>query len=646
MMRMSSLKRGPKRLLQALFDSLWLIACFPAAMFLRLERTDMLADPGIWLGIAITVPFTIAMFVFTGIYRPVLRYISAETFARIFTALFLASIVLFAVSRVVPLPIPRSVPAIWLLLGLGGIAASRFAYRSILVRLGRNQRTPVLIWGSGDLARELVYSLSQGTEYRPVGMIGETGSFFREEVMGVRMYQQSSIPALVENLNVKHVFVALESGGAEARQEIVDQFSKFDVDVFTIPSAADIVSGRASISQVRAIKIEDLLGREPVAPDPDLMAKTIQGQVVLVTGAGGSIGSELCRQIAAIGPQKLVLVEVSEYSLYEIDMELRSRLVPYAPFEIVPVLGSVINADFMRQVMSDHGVNTVYHAAAYKHVPLVEDNVVAAIRNNVFGTMATAEAAADTGVSSFTLVSTDKAVRPTNVMGASKRVAELFCQALAQRSGDITVSMVRFGNVLGSSGSVIPRFRQQLHDQKPITVTDPEITRYFMTIPEAAQLVVQAAGIARGGDTFLLDMGDPVKIVDLAARMIQLYGDAPYVSDEALASKLGLPNEGTREIVFTGLRPGEKLYEELLIDETSSATRHPRIMRADEGVLAEEHVRDLIAKLREASEAADDAEVRVTLRAFPEIGYKPKDTAKPKNDAPSKAEGLEVIAAE
>jgi len=379
------------------------------------------------------------------------------------------------------------------------------------------------------------------------------------------------------------------------------------------------------------------------------MSKTIKDRVVLVTGAGGSIRSELCRQIAEIGPAKLVLLDVSEYALYEIDMELRTTLGPRADFEIIPVLGSVLNEDRTRLVMTRHNVETVYHAAAYKHVPLVEDNVISAIRNNVFGTRATARAAAGAGVTSFTLVSTDKAVRPTNVMGASKRVAELYCQGLADAQDGMTVSMVRFGNVLGSSGSVIPRFRQQLQEGTSLTVTHPDITRYFMTIPEAAQLVVQSAGIAEGGDTFLLDMGEPIKIVDLAARMIRLSGADPFVRDEGAAQTLGLPEDGDVEITFTGLRPGEKLYEELLIDENALATNHPRIMRANEVKLASDALDALIGQLEQSCEAEDEIAIRSTLLACEPVGYSPKSRASVAGDSSANRKDEEennLIAAE
>ena len=537
-------------------------------MVLRLERISFIYDPQVWLTIALILPIPIGLFVALGIYRPVLRYISAETFARIMGAGAVAAIAMFVLSQAASLPIPRSVPFIWFVLSMGGIVASRYVARSVVARLSNRRMAPVLIWGSGNLARELVSVIFQGDEFRPVGMIDSNPDCSGEEVFGVRVYRPEDVPALMENLPVRHVLVALESATGEVRQEIVDRFQDYDVEVCTVPSIADIVSGRASISQVRALRIEDLLGREPVAPDTDLLYKTVRDRVVLVTGAGGSIGAELCRQIVDGNPAKLILLDVCEYALYEIDMDLATRCVD-APFDIVPVLGSVCDEEFMRRLMQRHAVETVYHAAAYKHVPLVEENVIPAVQNNVFGTRAVARAAIAAKVTSFTLVSTDKAVRPTNVMGATKRVAEMYCQSLVEQSGDMTISMVRFGNVLGSSGSVIPRFRRQVATGGPVTVTDPQITRYFMTIPEAAQLVVQAAGLARGGDTFLLDMGEPVRIVDLAARMIRLSGSSPFVRDPGVAEALDLPTDGKIEIVFTKLRPARSCSKNCL------STRRP-----------------------------------------------------------------------
>lgn len=619
-----AIRRGRKRLVQASFDALCLLACFPLAMFLRLERISFIYDPQVWLTIALILPIPIGLFVVMGIYRPILRYISAATFMRIVGAGAIAAIAMFLLSQAATLPIPRSVPFIWFVLSMGGIVASRYVARSIVARFTNRSMAPVLIWGGGELARELVSVIFQGDEFRPVGMIDDHPDSNGEEVFGVRVYRPEDVPALMENLPVRHVLVALESATGEVRQAIVDRFADYDVEICTVPSVADIVSGRASINQVRALKIEDLLGREPVSPDTELLFKTVRDRVVLVTGAGGSIGAELSRQIVDGSPAKLILLDISEYALYEIDMDLAARCPPGADFEIIPVLGSVNDEQFMRRLLQRHAVDTVYHAAAYKHVPLVEENVISAVQNNVFGTRAVARAAMEANVTSFTLVSTDKAVRPTNVMGATKRVAEMYCQSLVEKSGNMTISMVRFGNVLGSSGSVIPRFRRQVQSGGPVTVTDPQITRYFMTIPEAAQLVVQAAGLAKGGDTFLLDMGAPLRIVDLAARMIRLSGSAPFVRDAEVAEGLDLPTEGEIEIVFTKLRPGEKLFEELLINENARKTRHPRIMRADETKLSPFETEALLNKLAGLCEVADEAGIRAALINCGPVGYSPR----------------------
>jgi FlaA1/EpsC-like NDP-sugar epimerase len=404
----------------------------------------------------------------------------------------------------------------------------------------------------------------------------------------------------------------------DRRRAIVEALEAHPVEIRSMPGLADLVSGKAQISDLRRVSPEDLLGRDPVAPRPDLMAKNITGKVVLVTGAGGSIGRELCRQILAQAPARLVLVDHSEYALYAIDEELRAAR-PRHPDAgpVVPVLGSVQTPGRMRAVLDRFGVQTVYHAAAYKHVPLVERNVVEGLRNNVFGTRVMAEQAVAAGVEAFILVSTDKAVRPTNVMGASKRMAELICQAQAQRPGGPVFSMVRFGNVLGSSGSVIPRFQRQIEAGGPVTVTHPEITRFFMTVPEAAQLVIQAGAMARGGEVFLLDMGEPVRIADLADRMVRLHGLVPFYPGTAGSV------EGDVAVVFTGLREGEKLHEELLVGEESEPTAHPRILSAREADLPDRDLAPLLDELLAACKAQDLGAMRRILLSAPS-GYRPQ----------------------
>jgi FlaA1/EpsC-like NDP-sugar epimerase len=386
------------------------------------------------------------------------------------------------------------------------------------------------------------------------------------------------------------------------------------VSVRTLPSVTDLAQGKVTISDLRELDIDDLLGREPVMPNHILLAMNVQSKIVMITGAGGSIGSELCRQILAVGPSKLLLIEQSEFALYAIHQELEEKLAERL-IELVPLMASVQDEERMREIMSTWRPDTVYHAAAYKHVPLVEHNPAEGIKNNVFGTLCAAQAAADSGVSDFVLISTDKAVRPTNIMGASKRLAELVLQALAATNPSTNFSMVRFGNVLGSSGSVVPKFRQQIRDGGPITLTNPEITRYFMTIPEAAQLVIQAGAMAKGGDVFVLDMGQPVKILDLAIRMVELSG---------LTIKDAQNSEGDIEIEITGLRPGEKLYEELLIGENPHRTTHPRIMKAQEEFIPWEVFEDKLNALHLLLNSNDVSLIRSTLKDILP-GYTPNE---------------------
>ena len=411
------------------------------------------------------------------------------------------------------------------------------------------------------------------------------------------------------------MLLAFPSASRQRRNQILARIQSARVAVRTLPSVSDMIHGRVSASDIHELDEDDLLGREPVPPDAALLAKNVAGKVVMVTGAGGSIGSELCRQIAAIGPEKLLLVEQSEFALYTIHQELRDKFAGRG-FESIPLLASVQDAARLNEIMAAWRPYTVYHAAAYKHVPLVEHNPVEGVKNNVLGTLRAALAAEANGVAEFVLISTDKAVRPTNVMGASKRLAEMVLQALAARDGGETrFTMVRFGNVLGSSGSVVPMFRRQIRDGGPITLTHAEITRYFMTIPEAAQLVIQASAMAQGGDVFLLDMGQPVKIADLARRMIQLSGLTCKDEDNP---------EGDIEIRITGLRPGEKLYEELLIGDNPQPTSHPRIMKANETFLAWPVLAEKMAVLETVLSDSDVSAVRSLLKALVS-GYAPSE---------------------
>ena len=474
----------------------------------------------------------------------------------------------------------------------------------------------MLIYGAGNAGRQLAAAMANSHEMRVVGFLDDDDRLHGHVLNGLSIYSPGDLPGLVTSLHVSTVLLAIPSLSRHRRNELIAQMQRAHVQVRTLPAVTELAQGVVSTSDLRELDIDDLLGREPVSPNHILLGKNITDKVVLVTGAGGSIGSELCRQILAVGPGTLVLVEQSEFALYEIQQELAERLDGDSTL-LVPVLASVRDAQRLREVMADWKPDTVYHAAAYKHVPLVEHNPIEGIRNNTLGTLTAAQVAMEHGVTDFVLISTDKAVRPTNIMGASKRLAEMALQALADTAPRTRFSMVRFGNVLGSSGSVVPKFRRQIRDGGPITLTHPDMTRYFMTIPEAAQLVIQAGAMARGGDVFVLDMGDPVKIYDLATRMIELSG---------LCVKDANNPDGDIEIEITGLRPGEKLFEELLIGNNPRPTSHPRIMKAHEEFLAWPTLQERLGQLENLLDRRD---VEGTKQLLIELvsGYAPQQNA-------------------
>jgi FlaA1/EpsC-like NDP-sugar epimerase len=481
----------------------------------------------------------------------------------------------------------------------------------------------VLIYGAGSAGRQLAAALKTSPELVVVGLLDDDDRLHGQVLNGLKIYDPATLLDLVAKLRVTQVFLALPSASRARRNEILELVRSARVQVRTLPGVLELAQGKVQVSDLKELDIEDLLGRDPVPPNPLMMAKNITGKVVMVTGAGGSIGSELCRQIVKAGPAALLLVELTEFALYAIENELQSLLLEESPVDVrlVPLLANVRDASRMDEILRTWKPHTVYHAAAYKHVPLVEHNPAEGVKNNVLGTLNTAQLAAVHGVSDFVLISTDKAVRPTNVMGTSKRLAEMVLQAQAAvlqgqvqgQSGKTRFSMVRFGNVLGSSGSVVPLFRKQIKDGGPITLTDERITRYFMTIPEAAQLVIQAGAMASGGDVFVLDMGEPVKIIDLAKRMVELSGLA--LKDEAN------PN-GDIAIAVTGLRPGEKLYEELLIGDNPLPTSHPRIMKAHEDFLPWEELQAKLGGLGLALDANDVPLIRTLLKDLVP-GYQP-----------------------
>ncbi len=568
-----------------------------------------------WQALALLVPITIFIFMRLGLYRAVLRYVGFKVLWTVVLGVFISTMLLVMLGFFFTASLPRTVPIIYFSFAILLIGGTRLFFR-MLVNHGNKSRAPVIIYGAGSSGRQLQQALSQGQEFFTVAFVDDSKSLVKTTIQGINVYSPDMIADLIERFDIKKVLLAIPSASRSVRQEVIRRLEHFPCEVLSIPGMADLVNGEALIDELKEVSIEDLLGRDPVTPIPELMNANINGKRVMVTGAGGSIGSELCRQIICCKPSKLVLFELSEYALYAIDKELNEICQDEGiDLEIVPLLGSVQRQNRLVTIMNNFQIQTVYHAAAYKHVPLVEYNVVEGVRNNIFGTLYSAQAAIAAGVETFVLISTDKAVRPTNTMGATKRIAELALQALASAQNKTHFCMVRFGNVLGSSGSVVPLFRKQIRTGGPLTVTHPDIIRYFMTIPEAAQLVIQAGAMGCGGDVFVLDMGEPVRIIELAHRMIRLSG-------------LSLKNEknpaGDIEVKITGLRPGEKLYEELLIGDNVSGTHHPRIMKANESMLPWTELRVLLTKIDTACHEFDHEQLRHLLLEAP-AAFTPTD---------------------
>ena len=591
------LPRFQKRVVSLCSDAFFLFFAIWAAYALRLEQQLWLPTHDQLLVAAITVVFTIGVFIRLGLYRAVIRYLGDRAFLTIIYGVIASSVSLVVLGFMLQVSVPRSVPIIYGALAFLFVSGTRLGVRMIVNYPKKMAKDAVAIVGAGETGMQLASALAQGTEYRPVVFVTFDKANHKSMINGLPVVGIDHIAKCMPKYQVRLILLALDEDSLVDRKKLLKQLEPLSIPVQTVPSLSELMGGQVRINDIRDLELEDLLGRDPVRSDSAVVSESLHQKSVLVTGAGGSIGSELCRQIIRHRPRTLVLFEQSEFSLYAIEREL--SLINQAEdlgVELHPLLGNVCHKRRCESVMRAFGVQTVYHAAAYKHVPLVEHNVIEGIQNNVFGTWYAAESAIAAGVERFVLISTDKAVRPTNVMGASKRLAELVLQSLAQRQQNTVFSMVRFGNVLGSSGSVVPLFRDQIRDGGPITVTHPDIIRYFMTIPEASQLVLHAGSIGVGGEVFVLDMGEPVKIADLARKMVHLMG---------LDEKTEENPTGDIEVVFTGLRPGEKLYEELLIGDDPQGTSHPRIMMAREVFLHWEQVEDLLSQLQRASQAFD-----------------------------------------
>ncbi|MGC9460065.1 polysaccharide biosynthesis protein [Vibrio genomosp. F10] len=615
-----NLSRFNKRLISICIDAFFIITAFYAAYWTRVGHIKPLDDVSTKYVLLGTLLITILAYTRLGLYRAILRYLTFHALAVVSIGTAISAATVSVLAFYLDASVPRSVPIIYgafLCLLSGG---SRLIIRVLVAEIGNKGKKNVLIYGAGAAGRQLALALKSSETHKVIGFIDEDKTLENTIIMGLKVKDISRADSLVEKHNVKQILLAVPSASRARRKEILDALVHLSAEVLTVPDMKDIVEGKAQIDELKDVAIEDLLGRDSVAPQQALMEANIKDKTVMVTGAGGSIGSELCRQILRNQPKALVLFELSEFGLYQIERELSLFIEAEGLYvEIIPLLGSVQRINRLATVMSSFNVQTVYHAAAYKHVPLVEYNVVEGVRNNVFGTYYTAKAAIEAGVESFVLISTDKAVRPTNVMGTTKRVAELGLQALAEQENakqeGTRFCMVRFGNVLGSSGSVIPLFKRQIEKGGPVTVTHPDIIRYFMTIPEAAQLVIQAGAMGKGGDVFVLDMGEPVKITDLAKNLIQLSG---------LEVKSEENPYGDIAIEFSGLRPGEKLFEELLIGDSVGKTAHERIMTANERFLSLDEYTQLIDALDSACHDFDHNKIRQLLLDAP-TDFNPTD---------------------
>lgn len=612
--RIDLIPSSVKLLVLLTYDLLAICSAFFLAYFIRVgvEGIQISAqETSVFLVVTIV---TLALFYFFDIYSSVVRYFNAKSFLRIQSLLFLSTTIFYLAGLVLNAFVPLSVPLIFLVITSVMIAGARALIGFIADQHWFAQREGVVIYGASNAGRQLVHALSLGNKYQPLAFIDEKQRYQDRNVLGLNVFSHNKIGQLKSKYGQFKVLIAIPEVDPIRLKQIVSSLEPYALELLIIPNMSDIVSGKRTIDELREVSVDELLGRKAVEPIPELLSANITNKVVMVSGAGGSIGKELCRQIVQHQPSKLILLDVSEAFLYEINQEIIEFLSGHKNNLVVePLIGNVQNGMLMSHIFNKYKVQTIYHAAAYKHVPMVEHNVIAGITNNVLGTYEIAQAAIYCEVETFVLISTDKAVRPTNVMGATKRLAELVLQALAKKDHDTRFVMVRFGNVLGSSGSVVPLFKKQIKNGGPITITHSEIIRYFMTIPEAAQLVLQAGAMGTGGDVFVLDMGKPVKIVDLAYKMTHLMG---------LTIKDDKNPEGDIAIEYTGLRPGEKLYEELLIGNQPKKTFHKRILKANEFSLFWPDVAKMIDQLTDAMRNEDVAQIKALLKEFP-LEYQP-----------------------
>ena len=619
-LKINELSRIKKQCVMIVMDIISILVAIWIAYSLRLEELYLFDQTQLITVLPIAIILTIPVFSFLGLYKVIVHYTSIKALTLIFQGVSLSVVLWGTIAIFFNFDMPRTVPLIvWFTL-LILVSGSRILAKSFFAQVKAREAKEmgfknILIYGAGYAGVQLAGALEYEDRIFVAGFIDDDENLQGKNISDLKVYSPHSIEKQLrefENKQIKidEILIAIPSISRSCRAELINKLKPFPVQVRTLPGLSELAQGKITIDDIRKIDIADLLGRDAVHPNKTLLDANIKGKVVMVTGAGGSIGSKLCWQIASLEPKKIILFEQSELALYQIEKKLLHFLggIQQSSIKVIPVLGSVVNQRRVERVCRTFGVETIYHAAAYKHVPMVEKNISEGVENNIFGTYHCAKAAINSGVETFVLISTDKAVRPTNTMGATKRLAELILQGFAcsGKQHDTRFTMVRFGNVLGSSGSVVPLFKEQIRQGKAVTVTDPNIIRYFMTIEEAVQLVIQAGAMGKGGDVFVLDMGDPVRILDLAKNMIQFSGFK--VKDKENP-------QGDIEIHFTGLRPGEKLYEELLIGDNVSKTRHKRIMRAEEEVLSWPEIESILNALKQALYDENETALRATLQS-------------------------------
>lgn len=584
------------------------------SMIIRLDSLGFIYQKDIWIVLIFLIPLSVGIYWKLGFYQSIIRYISEKILYTVGVGTFFSSLIILLVSQSMDLIIPRSIPLIYLTFTFTMTVSIRFLLKNIYFLYKFDKRQPTAIYGAGEAGRQLQNALNENLEYRPLCFLDDNKDLQNFNINGLNVYKLDKKNSIFKKLNIKVVLLAIPSISKTKRSVIIKKLEALNVEIKTMPSMNNLVKENAKITDISNLSIQEILDREEVPSKPSLMKKNIQRKVVLVTGGGGSIGSELCRQIVKRGPKCIIYLDHSEFALYKIDREIKDFMKKNKlTFQVFPALGSVQDHKFINRLFQKFKIETVYHAAAFKHVPLVENNIIEAIKNNVFSTSLLSKTAIKNKIENFILISSDKAVRPTNFMGATKRLSELICQARSEQQSKTVFSIVRFGNVMGSSGSVIPLFEEQIKNKVPLTVTNENVSRYFMTIKEAVALVIQAGAMSYNGDLFILDMGKPVKILDLAKRILTLYGIKPKIKyHQQIDNSLDDHN-----IIITNLRPGEKIFEELLIDPKYNLTKHPRIFKAREKSVTQKDLSLILNNLEKLCSLGDVYEAKDYLEKIP-----------------------------